>query len=101
MRRQFVEKVIEPKCSLGVVGQIFRRSAEMAWYRMYFVDRLARFRFPHDLYADNDRDALALAHALQYACSDIHVGVELWQGARRVPGASNKSPEALRANWEL
>jgi hypothetical protein len=67
---------------------------------MYFVDRLGLFRVPHDLNADNDKDALAMARALQYACSDIPAGIELWQGARRIPGASSRTPVALRANWE-
>jgi hypothetical protein len=72
----------------------------MAWYRMYFVDRLARFRCPCDLDAKTDGEALSMAYALQYACSDIHVGVELWQGARRIPGAFHNTPDALRVNWE-
>jgi hypothetical protein len=72
----------------------------MAWYRMYFIDRLGLFRVPHDLNADNDKDALSMAHALQYACSDIHAGIELWQGARRIPGASSRTPMALRASWD-
>src|SRR5262252_2411092 len=72
----------------------------MAWYRMYFVDRMARFRCPCDVDAETDGEALAMAYALQYACSDIHVGIELWHGARRVPGAFNNTPDALRASWE-
>jgi hypothetical protein len=72
----------------------------MAWYRMYVVDRLARFRWPHDFHADNDPDALALANALHYAFSDIPAGIELWQGARRILGAANKPIEALRVDWE-
>ena len=72
----------------------------MAWYRMYFVDRMARFRCPCDLDAASDGEALSMAYALQYACSDVHVGIELWQGARRIPGAFNNTPDALRTNWE-
>ena len=71
----------------------------MAWYRMYFVDRMAR-RCPCDLEAETDAEALSMAYALQYACSDVHVGVELWQGARRVPGALHNTPDVLRTNWE-
>jgi hypothetical protein len=72
----------------------------MARYRMYFVDRMGKFRWPYDLYAGDDGDALAMAHALQYACSDVPVGVELWQGARRIPGTSNRTPGAFRASWD-
>ena len=72
----------------------------MAWYRMYFVDRLQQVRWPYDLHAENDAHALALAHASQDACADVQIAVELWQGARRIAGTSNKRPEAVRANWE-
>jgi hypothetical protein len=72
----------------------------MMWYRMYLVDRLGKFRWPHDLHAENDGDALAMTHAAQYACSDVPVGVELWQGARRIPGASGRSAMVLRASWK-
>jgi|SRR6185369_11289196 hypothetical protein len=72
----------------------------MAWYRMYFVDHLARFRCPCDLDAQSDGEARAMAYALQYACSDVHVGIELWQGARRIPGAFHNTPDALRSSWE-
>jgi hypothetical protein len=67
---------------------------------MYFVDRMGKFRWPYDLYAGDDADALAMAHALQYACSDVPVGIELWQGARRIPGTSNRTPGAFRASWD-
>lgn len=72
----------------------------MAWYRMYFVDRMSRFRCPCDLDAATDAEALSMAYALQYACSDVHTGIELWQGARRIPGAVNNTPDALRTSWE-
>ena len=72
----------------------------MAWYRMYFVDRMARFRCPVDLDAATDGEALSMAYALQYTCSDIHVGIELWQGARRIPGAFQNTPDALRMCWD-
>jgi len=72
----------------------------MAWYRMYFVDRLQEFRWPYDVHADDDAHALSLAHASQDACSDVQIGVELWQGARRIAGTSNRRPAAIRANWE-
>jgi hypothetical protein len=67
---------------------------------MYFVDRMSRFRCPCDLDAQNDGEALTMAYALQYACSDVHTGIELWQGARRIPGAFNNTPDALRNSWE-
>ena len=72
----------------------------MARYRMYLVDKFGKFRWPHDLNADSDGDALALVHAMQYACSDMAVSMELWQGARRIPGVSGKTPSALRETWE-
>ena len=72
----------------------------MAWYRMYFIDRLQQVRWPYDLHADNDAHALTLAHASQDACSDVQIAVELWQGARRIAGTSNRPPEAIRAHWE-
>ena len=72
----------------------------MARYRMYLVDKFGKFRWPHDLNADSDGDALALVHAMQHACSDMAVSMELWQGARRIPGVSGKTPSALRETWE-
>ena len=72
----------------------------MARFRMYFVDRLGKFRWPYDLYATDDGDALEMAHALQYACADVPVAIELWQGARRIPGTSSRAPGAFRDNWD-
>ena len=72
----------------------------MVRYRMYLVDRFGKFRWPHDLNAQNDGDALALVHAMQHACSDMPVTMELWQGARRIPGVSGKTPSVLRETWE-
>jgi hypothetical protein len=72
----------------------------MAWYRMYLVDKFGKFRWPHDLNADSDSEALALVHAMQHACSDMAVSMELWQGARRIPGVSGKTPSILRETWE-
>jgi hypothetical protein len=71
----------------------------MAWYRMYFVDRLQQVRWPYDLHAESDAHALTLARASLDACSDVQIGVELWQGARRIAGTSNRRPEAIRVNW--
>jgi hypothetical protein len=72
----------------------------VAWYRMYFVDRLHRTRVPQDLQAQEDKDALCLAYALQYACFDEHISIEIWQGARRVLGTAHRTPAELRAYWE-
>lgn len=72
----------------------------MARYRMYFVDRFGDSRWPCDIYVGTDGDALEMAHALQYACSDVPIGIELWQGARRIPGTSNRSPGDFRADWD-
>lgn len=72
----------------------------MAWYRMYLVDKFGKFRWPHDLNATNDSEALALVHAMQHACSDMAVTMELWQGARRIPGVTGKTPNLLRETWE-
>jgi hypothetical protein len=74
----------------------------MARYRMYFVDRLGKYRWPYDLYATDDGDALEMARALHYACADVPVAIELWQGARRIPGTGtvNRTPGAFRANWD-
>ena len=72
----------------------------MAWYRMYFMDRQQEFRWPYDLCAEDDAHALILAHAAQDACSDVQIGVELWQGARRVAGTSYRRPETIRVQWE-
>jgi hypothetical protein len=67
---------------------------------MYFVDRQQKTRWPYDLHAENDAHALALAHATQDACSDVQIGIELWQGARRIAGTSNRRPETIRIHWE-
>jgi len=72
----------------------------MAWYRMYFVDPQQDFRWPYDLYAQDDAHALILAHAALDACSDVQIAVELWQGARRIAGTSMRRPENIRVHWE-
>lgn len=72
----------------------------MAWYRMYFVDRQQKIRWPYDLHAEDDARALVLAHASRDACSDVEIEVELWQGARRIAGTSNRRPETTRTHWE-
>lgn len=71
----------------------------MAQYRMYIVDRSGRFRWPYDLSANGDGDALSMAHAAQYVCSDMPVAVEVWHGARRIPGTSHIR-QATRDQWE-
>jgi hypothetical protein len=72
----------------------------MAKYRMYFVEKSGRFRWPYDLSAKGDGDALSVAHAAQYVCSDVPVAVELWDGARRIPGTSDRPKQASRDHWE-
>jgi hypothetical protein len=67
---------------------------------MYFIDNSGRFRFPYDLFARGDDDALSMAHAAQYICADVPVAVELWNGARRVPGTSNRGRQDSRDYWE-
>jgi hypothetical protein len=71
----------------------------MAQYRMYFVENSGRFRWPFDVSASCDRDALSIAHAAQYACGDVPVAVEVWDGARKVPGTSNRM-RASRDLWD-
>jgi hypothetical protein len=72
----------------------------MAQYRMYFVENSGRFRWPYDVSASCDRDAVSIAHAAQYACSDLPVSVELWDGARKVPGAPNRTSRVSRELWD-
>src|SRR3954471_13199607 len=71
----------------------------MASYRIYFIDRLRKVRWPHDLEAANDNDAVALAQALQFSCSDMQTDIELWQEGRFVLAASCTRPADLRAVW--
>ena len=71
----------------------------MAQYRMYVVDKSGRFRWPYDLSARGDDDARSMARAAQYMCADLPVAVELWDGARRVPGTSDRGPPS-RDRWE-
>src|SRR5215470_4172227 len=71
----------------------------MASYRIYFIDRLRKVRWPHDLDAANDSDAVALAQALQFACSDLQADIELWQEGRFILAASCTKPAQLRAVW--
>ncbi len=72
----------------------------MAQYRIYFIDHSGRFRWPYDLSARGDGDALSVAHAAQYVCADVPVAVELWSGARRVPGTSNRGRADSKDCWE-
>ena len=71
----------------------------MASYRIYFIDRLRKVRWPHDLDAAGDNDAVALAQALQFACSDLQADIELWQEGRFILAASCTKPAKLRAVW--
>ena len=72
----------------------------MASYRIYFIDRLRKLRWPHDLDAADDNDAAALARALQFACSDLQADIELWQEGRFILAASCTKPADLRAVWD-
>ena len=72
----------------------------MAQYRMYFVDQSGRFRWPYDLSARGDDDALSMAHAAQYMCAEVPVAVELWNGARKIPGMSNRGRINSKDSWE-
>ena len=71
----------------------------MASYRIYFIDRLRKVRWPHDLDAENDNHAIALAQALQFSCSDLQADIELWQEGRFILAASCTKPARLRAVW--
>jgi hypothetical protein len=71
----------------------------MASYRIYFIDRLRKVRWPHDLEAADDNGAAALAQALQFACSDLQADIELWQEGRFILAASCTKPADLRAVW--
>src|SRR5438270_3086991 len=77
-----------------------RTQALMAKYRMYVVDMAGKFRWPYDVSAPSDRDALSIAHAAQYVCSDLPVAVELWNGARKVPGVSSRRRHTSRDVWD-
>jgi hypothetical protein len=71
----------------------------MAQYRMYVVDKTGKFRWPYDLSAPGDADARSMAQAAQYMCADFPIAVELWHGARRVPGTSARGCPS-RDHWE-
>jgi|SRR5579871_3561195 len=72
----------------------------MASYRIYFIDRLRKVRWPHDLEAAGDNDAIALAQALQFSCSDLQADIELWQEGRFILAAACTKPARLRAIWK-
>ena len=63
---------------------------------------LGRFRWPYDLLRrTGDDDARSMAKAAQYMCADFPIAVELWHGARRVPGTSNRNcKQDSRDVWE-
>jgi len=71
----------------------------MASYRIYFIDRLRKVRWPHDLEAQDDNDAIMLAQALQFSCSDLQADIELWQEGRFILAAACTQPAHLRAVW--
>jgi hypothetical protein len=56
----------------------------MPLYRIYFVgERIIRGR--HDFDADDDQNAIQIAHALLDACSNDCQSFDLWQETRRIP----------------
>jgi hypothetical protein len=58
--------------------------ATMPSYHIYIVgERIIRGR--HDFEADDDQNAIQIAHALLDACSDECQSFDLWQGTRRIP----------------
>jgi hypothetical protein len=59
--------------------------AREAGYRIYFLFG-GHFVAAHDFLAQGDNAALALAYALQDACSDGYDDFELWQGGRLIAG---------------
>jgi len=64
-----------------------------AGYRIYFLFG-GHFVAAHDFLAESDHAALALAYALQDACSDGYDDFELWQGARLIAGnAVSRRPQ--------
>lgn len=57
--------------------------ALMASYRIYFFGESV-IRGRHDFDAENDQNAIQIAHVLFDACSDDCRHIDLWQGTRRV-----------------
>lgn len=57
----------------------------MAAYRIYFTGSNDSILARHDFEAENDAAAIRIAGALLGACSDRCLGVELWQGTRKIP----------------
>src|SRR5437764_6635765 len=101
MPRQFADFRCNQKLPERVMCQTRPEDpTSMAQYRMYVVENSGRFRWPYDVSASCDGDALSIARAAQYVCSDVPVAVELWDGARKVPGTSNRAVRPSRDLWE-
>jgi hypothetical protein len=67
----------------------------MESYRLYFVES-GHFAAAHDFEAETDVTALAVAYALQEACSDFYEHFELWQGSRIIArSADRRGPKRL------
>ena len=56
----------------------------MPGYRLYFIDGKGSIQARQDLAAENDAEALTIAHILWQACSDCYAAFELWCLGRRV-----------------
>jgi hypothetical protein len=64
-------------------------------YRLYFVEA-GHFAAVHDFEAETDVAALAVAYAIQEACSDLYEHFELWQGSRIIArSADRRGPKRL------
>jgi hypothetical protein len=64
-------------------------------YRLYFIEA-GHFAATHDFEAETDVAALAVAYALQEACSDFYNHFELWQGSRVIArSADRRGPKRL------
>src|SRR5690349_17282728 len=53
-------------------------------YRIYFKNQHGFVIGRDDFIADDDEHAVAIALALDGACTDVCTGIELWDGIRRV-----------------
>jgi hypothetical protein len=65
-------------------------------YTLYLVAD-GRFSDARQFVAGSDEVALAVAYAVQEACSDSFQTFELWQRSRRILGKASPRPEALAA----
>jgi hypothetical protein len=66
-------------------------------YTLYLVTD-GRFSDARNFVAGSDEAALAVACAVQDACSDLFQSFELWQRSRQIVGKAWPRPEPLRAD---